>query len=153
MEPKFKREAVLCAICIINRIPTHAVWGMNPYEKCYGSKPSIAHIRIFGSSVWAHIPKEKKMEPKSHCCILIGYNEVSKAYHLYDPSNYQVIKWRYVVFDEVLSHNLLGYFLLLSTNVLQSILTINFDGSLSSTLWWWFSSKNFFKHSFYNDKS
>jgi len=94
MEPKFWGEAVICATHIINRIPTHVVGGMIPYEKWYGSKPLVSHFRIFGSSAWAHIPKAKrnKLEPKSHCCILGGYSEIPKVYRLYDPSTHQVIE-------------------------------------------------------------
>ena len=35
-----------------------------------------------------HIPDEKwkKLDPKSHKCIFIGYSEDSKAYRLFDTS-------------------------------------------------------------------
>jgi hypothetical protein len=41
---------------------------------------------------------------QANTCILVGYNETSKAYCLYDPSTNKVIERRDVVFEEVLSH-------------------------------------------------
>jgi hypothetical protein len=40
----FKGEAIVYAAYIINQIPTHVVQGMTPYEKWYGTKPSISHL-------------------------------------------------------------------------------------------------------------
>ena len=120
MEPKFWGEAMVCGYHIINQIPTHVIQGMNPYDKWSGSKPTVSHFKMFGSSAWTHIPKEKwnKSWTQKYNWILVAYREISKAYHLYDPSIHEVIKNNNVVFKESLSHGLQLYFLLLSTNVL-----------------------------------
>jgi hypothetical protein len=42
-------------------------------------------MRVFGSIVYAHVPKElrKKLELKSMKCIFLSYNTNSNAYHLW----------------------------------------------------------------------
>ena len=60
---------------------------------------------MFGCECWAHIPdnKQKKLDPKSHKCIFIGYSKDSKAYRLFDTSTQSVIIRRDVHFAEVSS--------------------------------------------------
>jgi hypothetical protein len=83
---------------------------MNPFEKWYGYKPFFVHLKVFGSHAWAHITKEtcNNLETRSQHCSLVGYNETSKEYHLYDPSTNKLIERR-DVFERVLSHGSLGY--------------------------------------------
>ena len=66
-------------------------------------KHDISNFRVFGSECWVHISdeKQKKLDPKSHKCIFIGYSEDSKAYRLFDPSTQGVIISRDVQFHEV----------------------------------------------------
>jgi hypothetical protein len=61
---------------------------MTPLEKWSGRKPSVGHLKMFGCIVWAHIldDKRKKLDAKSHACIMVGYSDESKAYKLFDPS-------------------------------------------------------------------
>lgn len=72
-----------------------------------GDKPSISHFKIFGSSARTHIPsgKQNKSKPINHFYIPVGYNELSKAYHLYDHSR-NMIECRDVIFDEVTTYGL-----------------------------------------------
>jgi hypothetical protein len=53
-----------------------------------GRKPDISNFKIFGGECWVHILDEKwkKLEPKSHKCIFIGYSKDYKAYMLFDSS-------------------------------------------------------------------
>jgi hypothetical protein len=51
----------------------------------------------------------------------VGYNEIPKAYHLYDSPTHKVIEQKDVVFDEILTHIPLGYFPLLSNDGLRRI--------------------------------
>ena len=44
--------------------------------------------------------KKKKLEPKSHKCIFVGYAEDSKAYRLSNPSTQSIIIQRDVHFNE-----------------------------------------------------
>jgi hypothetical protein len=55
-------------------------------EAWYGVKPSVAHLKVFGSVVYAHSNKKHtKLDYYSKKLIFIGYDEKSKAYNLYDP--------------------------------------------------------------------
>jgi hypothetical protein len=83
-------------------ISTKVVWDMTPLEKWSGRKPSVRHLKMFGCIAWAHIPndKRKKLDAKSHACIMVGYSNESKSYRLFDLVKQEVICRRDVVFDE-----------------------------------------------------
>ena len=57
---------------------------------------------VFGSTCYALIPKEQrnKLGVRIHKCILLGYSNTSKAYHLYDEVNKKFIISRDVIFLE-----------------------------------------------------
>lgn len=102
----FWGEAVLTAAHIHNRLPSPAWNDMSPIAHWSGKEPGLGHLRVFGSTAWVHIPKEKrrKLDPKSRRCILVGYDEDagSKIYRLYDPEHKTIIRSRDVVIDESL---------------------------------------------------
>ena len=64
---KFWAEALSAASYVRNRSPTTAVKAMTPYEVWKGYKLNANHLRIFGCSAYAHIPKDgrSKMDPKA----------------------------------------------------------------------------------------
>jgi hypothetical protein len=95
-------DAVLCAVYIKNRCPSHALKNKTPYEMWYGHIPSVRHLRVFGSTCYALIPKEQrnKLGARSQKCIFLGYSNTSKAYHLYDEVNKKFILSRDVIFLE-----------------------------------------------------
>jgi hypothetical protein len=52
-------------------------------------------------SVGSHFDdRRKKLDAKSHACIMMGYFKEWKAYKLFDPIKQEIIYKRYVVFDE-----------------------------------------------------
>jgi hypothetical protein len=57
---------------------------------------------MFGCVAWAHISDDymKKLDAKSHACIMMGYSEESKAYQLFDPVKQQTIIECNVIFDD-----------------------------------------------------
>ena len=80
-------EAVACVVYLSNRYPTKSVWGMTPQKAWSGRKPGIAHLRVFGSKAYAHVPDQtrSKLDDKSKPYIFIGYDSNTKGYKLYDP--------------------------------------------------------------------
>ncbi|XP_061347561.1 uncharacterized protein LOC133293058 [Gastrolobium bilobum] len=64
-----------------------------PQEALSGLKPSVAHLKIFGSVAYAHIPDQlrTKLEDKSKKFVFIGYDEKTKGYKLIDPINKRVL--------------------------------------------------------------
>ena len=88
LHKRFWVEVICCANYILNRVPNKVVLHVTPEEKWNGRKPDISNFKVFGSECWVHISDEKwkKLDPKSHKCIFIGYSEDSKASRLFDPS-------------------------------------------------------------------
>ena len=97
-------EASNAAVYILNRVySSTALEEKTPYEMWYKKKPNLAHIRIFGSTVFAHVPKDEraKFDPTGRKCVLVGYCETQKAFRLWDPSARKVRISRDVLFDEI----------------------------------------------------
>lgn len=63
----FWGEAVNTANYILNRCPTKKMKDKVPEEIRSGRKPSISHLKVFGSICYKHVPysKRKKLEDKS----------------------------------------------------------------------------------------
>lgn len=102
----FWAEAVVAgATYLVNRSPIRG-HKQTPEEAWSGRKPDLAHIRVFGAKVMAHIPKQKrqKWDAKSKESVLVGFDEDTKAYRLYDPVSRKVFKCRDVVFISEPSH-------------------------------------------------
>ena len=73
-----------------------------PFEAWYGKKPNVEHLKVFGCMAYAHIPKDEcgKFDSKACKCVLLGYDEFTKGYRLYDPQSKKIIYSRDVRFDE-----------------------------------------------------
>ena len=58
----------------MNRTPTAAVHDVTPEEKYTGTKPDLAHLKVFGCIAYVHVPDElrRKLDPKAEKCILVG---------------------------------------------------------------------------------
>ena len=95
-------EAVSTVVYLLNRSSIHSLQGLTPYEIWTGRKPSIAHLRVFGSLVHVKCTKmpQKKLEDRSTPMVFIGYEVGSKAYYCFDPINGSVHVSRDVVFEE-----------------------------------------------------
>ena len=68
----------------------------------YGHVPSVKHLRVFGSTCYALIPKvhRNKLGARSHKCIFLAYSKTSKAYRLYVEVNKKFVVSRDVIFLE-----------------------------------------------------
>ena len=98
----FWGDAILTAAYLTNRSPTRTLHTeKTPYEMWTKQKPNFSKLQIFGSVVFAHIPKEKrdKLDPKSSKCYFLGYN--TNSYRLWDIKNKKVIISRDIVVDYV----------------------------------------------------
>jgi transposase InsO family protein len=70
-------EAACIAVYVHNKCP-HARLGEKTSEEVFiGKKPAVDHLRIFGSPVYIHVPKEKrtKLEPSGKKGIFVGYSK------------------------------------------------------------------------------
>ncbi|KAL4352077.1 hypothetical protein GQ457_06G007290 [Hibiscus cannabinus] len=62
MPKEFWAEAVSCVVYLSNRSPTKNVDNVTPQEAWSGRKPSVRHIRVFGSIAYAHVPDQAQEE-------------------------------------------------------------------------------------------
>ena len=92
----------MTAIYVKNRLPSPKIPDMTPFEIVCKSKPSVKHMRVFGCQAYILTPSEKRLkwDPKARVGIFVGYEEVSKAYRVFDIEAGQVIITRDVTFDE-----------------------------------------------------
>jgi transposase InsO family protein len=99
-------EAVMTAVYVRNRCPSKAVANKTPFEAWSGEQPSVGHLRVFGCTAFAHVPKQRrtKLEAKAVKCIFVGYSSQSKAYRLYNPETKKIIISRDVIFLESSRH-------------------------------------------------
>ena len=101
----FWAKVVYCSNYFLNLVSTRIVIDMTPVEKWRGRKPSIDHLKTFELVSWAHINNDyrKKLDSKSHACIMMGDSNESKANRLFDPIKQHIIFSRIVFFDETIS--------------------------------------------------
>jgi hypothetical protein len=102
--PKFLwGEAVQTAAHIRNLVPKTGQT-LTPYELMFDKKPSVDHLRVFGCTAHAHIPKEqrKKTDPVSATGMFVGYAQFSKAWRvlIWRAGKLTIIESASVKFDE-----------------------------------------------------
>ncbi|KAH9664737.1 Integrase catalytic domain-containing protein [Citrus sinensis] len=95
-------EACHTAVYILNRSPTKAVRDKTPFEAWHNRKPTVDHLKIFGSIAYALIPTQnrEKFDEKGEKYLFIGYSDESNGYRLLNPTTNKLVISRDVVFDE-----------------------------------------------------
>ena len=91
-----------CAIYVQNRCPHVKLDDQTPQEAWSGQKPTVSHLKVFGSVAYAHVPDQQRMklEDKSKRYIFLGYDEKTKGYKLLDPISKKVMVSRDVRVNE-----------------------------------------------------
>ena len=97
-------EAVSTAAYLRNRVSTRSLKEkQTPYEKWYGRKPDVSHLRVFGCMAYAYIldaNRNGKLSKKAERLPFIGYSLQMKGYRLIDEDILKVIVRRDVIFNE-----------------------------------------------------
>ncbi|XP_055803621.1 uncharacterized protein LOC129872729 [Solanum dulcamara] len=94
-------HCVLAAAYLINRLPSSVLEFHTPYERLYGRKPDISHLRTIGCLALAkNLTKHDKLKPRSRSTVHMGYSEVQKGYILFDLHNNTFFVNRNVSFRE-----------------------------------------------------
>ena len=73
-------EAINTACYLLNRVLSNQKNSLTPFEKFFNKKPSVKHLRIFGSNAFINISKEKrtKLDNKSKKLLIVGYDNESE---------------------------------------------------------------------------
>lgn len=95
-------EAVRTAVYILNRSTNSRSTQMTPYERWFGNKPQLDHLKVFGTVGYAHVPKihRKKWDAKAMKVFLVGFEPTNKNFRLYNPVSKKVIVSCDVKFNE-----------------------------------------------------
>ena len=90
------------AVFILNCAPMKSLKGVTPFKAWYEGKPDVSLLRTF--SCIGHVKKTKlfltKLEDRSTPMGLLGYEEGTNAYQLYDPRGGKVVVVCDIVFNE-----------------------------------------------------
>ena len=104
LPPKFWAEAVSTANYLRNLSPTASNPKFyTPYQRWFRRRPSLKHLRVFGSVVYSNLqPSERqsKFSPRAEKGYLLGYSSVSKGFRVWFPSRGRVLERRDLLFDE-----------------------------------------------------
>lgn len=95
-------EAVETANYTLNRLPSSAIDGQIPFTLWTGHKPSLAHVRVFGSPAYAYVPDSQraKFDARSEKYILAGFANSLKCYKLLHPITHKPRYARSVIIHE-----------------------------------------------------
>ena len=86
----FWAEAVCTAAYVRNHLHTTVLKeNETPYERWYGRRVDVGHLRVFGCMAYAHVPdsERRKLDKKSKKMRFVGYSLTSNGYRLFDGTN------------------------------------------------------------------
>lgn len=100
---RFWAEAVASAVYVLNRSGPTGMEGKPPFQLWFGKPPIVDHLRVFGSEVYTHVPKQQrqKWDKKAKPGIFVGYCDNTKGYRVWNPSTRKVEISRDVIFKEI----------------------------------------------------
>jgi hypothetical protein len=87
-------QAVAHAAYVRNRAYSSAIKVATPYQRWFNKKPDVSHLREFGAPVWILLQgqsKPPKMEPKSKCRALVGYEDGSQSVLYYNAETRKIL--------------------------------------------------------------
>ena len=90
----------------LNLVPSKLV-PTTPIELWTGRKPSLSHIRIWGSPAHVLSGNTSKLESRIEVCLFVGYPKGMKGGLFYSPKNQKVIvstNARFLKEDYVMNH-------------------------------------------------
>lgn len=97
---KLWAEAINTAVFVLNRTGKSHENGRSPFEVWTNKKFDIHQLKVFGTEVYVHIPKERrrKWDKKGEKGVMVGYEDNVKGYRIYFSQTNTVEIKRDVVF-------------------------------------------------------
>ena len=102
LDANFWSDALLHATYVKNRLP-HATLGITPFEAWTSSRPDLAHLRVFGSSIYVRTPgvDDGKLDTsRMHKGIFLGFTPSKRNVKYFDLETKQSKTSRHFVIDE-----------------------------------------------------
>nr|GFC06653.1 retrovirus-related Pol polyprotein from transposon TNT 1-94 [Tanacetum cinerariifolium] len=71
---EFWAEAVDCEVYLLNRCPSKSLDNKTPQEAWNGLKPTVSHVRVFGSIAYVHVSSQRrlKLDDRSEKHVFVG---------------------------------------------------------------------------------
>ncbi|XP_074373444.1 uncharacterized protein LOC141713768 [Apium graveolens] len=84
---KYWGEAVRHAVYVLNKLPMCLLSSITLYEAWYNRKPSVEHLKIFGSTAYMKVPSvyTTKLDDRSKLVVHFSREPGNKAYRLFEP--------------------------------------------------------------------
>ena len=98
-------EATSTTVYIMNRCTTTGAHELTPHEVYAGKRPTLSHLRVFGSIAYVHLStkKRQKLDMKSKKCIFVGYSSEKRDT---SASTLPHVQFRYVRMLSVMNRHL-----------------------------------------------
>lgn len=85
----------------INSLPTKVIDGKNPHKVFFKKQPDYKKFHTFGTMCYYKIlTPHKKLEPRAHNSVFIGFSSGQKGYKLFDFETNKIVVSREVEFFE-----------------------------------------------------
>lgn len=101
--PKQMWPEVMAAANYLRNLNVTSTTGISPFEGFYGYPPILTHLRKFGCTAFALIPKvcrASKLDPTTRKGVFVGYDSQVKGYRIWLPQEHRIIISRDVEFRE-----------------------------------------------------
>lgn len=97
-------EAVHHVVYVLNRTGYSSIKNKSPFELLFNKSCKITHLKVFGSEVFSHIPKQirKKWDAKSKKGIFVGFDDNVKGCRVYFEKENKIEIFRDVIFGNEL---------------------------------------------------
>ena len=94
----------LCMVChIMMFMPQGALGDTTPHERMYGEPPSVRHLRVPGCLTYFYnytSHKKNFHEDRAKRGVLVGYDDLSRSYKIYNLSTKALVRSSECKFDE-----------------------------------------------------
>ena len=90
LEISFWEYALEIMQYLLNLVPSKVI-STTLKELWTGRKPSLGHVRIWGSPAYVLKRDPNKLEARSEVCLFVGYPKGTKGYLFYDPKEQRVL--------------------------------------------------------------
>ena len=103
LPPNMWAEAISTANYLHARSPTSSNNGITPYEKLFGRKPEVSHLRNFGCKAYKILPviHQSKFGTRADILFILGYvHDSTTIWRFWDPRRRKAIQASNVTFVE-----------------------------------------------------